>query len=176
MTKVNLDNSLWRERKSPKNEQRRPDGLMTTANQPILLISVWAIALALAAAGCKSSPVPPLTQSGLPEVELSAQTKVNTVQGIVGEFFRGRGYVEARSQHLYEMVFDKPTQSGRDRRALRVRLRLHKQLDESWRLVGTPLGVDGWRTDLESEAMLMEGANQIQSFLLEIKSRIESVP
>jgi len=73
------------------------------------------------------------------------------------------------------MVFDKPTQSKKSPRALRVRLRLHKQPDESWRLVWTPLGVDGWRTDLESETVLLEGASQIQRFLVEIKSRVESV-
>jgi hypothetical protein len=72
------------------------------------------------------------------------------------------------------MVFDKPTQSGRSPRALRVRLKIHKQPDDSWRLVGTPLGVDGWRTDLESELVLLEGASQIQGFLAEIKSRVES--
>ncbi|SRR6266568_1611216 len=137
-------------------------------------VGAWAIALALAVAGCKSSPLP-ATQSGLPEVVLSAQAKLNTVQGVAGEFFRGRGYVETHSQHLYEMVFDKPTQSKKSPRALRVRLRLHKQPDESWRLVGTPLGVDGWRTDLESEMVLLEGSDQIQRFLVEIKSRVESV-
>ena len=72
------------------------------------------------------------------------------------------------------MVFDKPAQSGRSPRALRVRLRMHKQPDDTWRVVGTPLGVDGWRTDLESETVLLEGASQIQGFLVEIKTRVES--
>jgi hypothetical protein len=61
-----------------------------------------------------------------------------------------------------------------DPRALRVRLRIHKQTDVAWRLVGTPLGVDGWRTDLESETVLLEGASQIQGFLVEINTRVES--
>jgi len=73
------------------------------------------------------------------------------------------------------MVFDKATKSGGSDRALRVRLKIHKQPDESWRLVGTPLGVDGWRTDLELEIVLLEGASQIQGFLVEIKTRVESV-
>jgi len=59
-------------------------------------------------------------------------------------------------------------------RALRVRLRLHKQNDDSWRLVGTPLGVDRWRTDLESETVLPKGSDQIWGFLVEIKTRVES--
>ena len=36
------------------------------------------------------------------------------------------------------------------------------------------MGVGGWRTDLESETVLLEGASQIQGFLVEIKSRVES--
>ena len=72
------------------------------------------------------------------------------------------------------MVFDKPTKSGRSPGALGVRLRMHKQPDDTWRMVGSPLGVDGWRTDLETETVLLEGASQIQGFLVEIKSRIES--
>ena len=147
---------------------------MTIVNRSVLGIGACAIALALVVAGCKSSAAPPLTQSGLPEVALSGRVELNTVQAAAGEFFRVRGYVETRSQHLYEMVFDKPTQSGRSRRALRVRLRLHKQTDDTWRLTGTPLGVDGWRTDLESETVLLEGTSQIQGFLVEIKSRVES--
>jgi hypothetical protein len=148
---------------------------MTIVNQSVFGLGACAIALALAVAGCKSSSVPSLTQSGFPEVALSAQANLSTVQAVAGGFFRDRGYVETRSQHLYEMVFDKPTQSRKSSRALRVRLRLHKQPDHTWRLVGTPLGVDGWRTDLESETVLLEGASQIQSFLLEVKSRVESV-
>ena len=97
------------------------------------------------------------------------------VKRVAGEFFLNRGNVETRSQNLYEMVFDKPTKSRRSRRALRVRLRMHKLSEETRRLIGTPLGVDGWRTDLESETVLLEGAGQIQSFLIEIKSRVESL-
>ena len=151
--------------------------VMRIAHQAILGLGACAtvLLLLLVLAGCKSSE-PLLTQSGLPEVPLSAQTELKTVQAAAGQFFRDRGYVETRSQHLYEMVFDKPTKSGRNPRALRVRLRLHKQLDNSWRLVGTPLGVDHWRTDLETETVLPEGATQIQGFLLEIRSRVESSP
>jgi len=130
----------------------------------------------LAGAGCKSSSGRggmPLTSSGFPETTLHAKT-ADEVKVVAGKFFLNRGYVETRSQHLYEMVFDKPTKSGQSVRALRVRLRLHKQPDDTWRLVGTPLGVDGWRTDLEEETVLLEGASQIQGFLAEIKSRVES--
>jgi hypothetical protein len=132
--------------------------------------------LYLAGAGCKSSKGNSgilATPSGLPEVSLHAKT-ADEVRVVAGKFFLNRGYVETRSQHLYEMVFDKPTKSGRSPRALRVRLRLHKLTDDNWRLLGTPLGVDGWRTDLESETVLLEGANQIQGFLVEIKTRVES--
>ncbi len=94
------------------------------------------------------------------------------VKRVAAEFFLNRGYVETRSRHLYEMVFDRaPKKRGR---ALRVRLRLHKQNDDSWRLVGTPLGVDRWRTDLESETVLPKGSDQIWGFLVEIKTRVES--
>jgi hypothetical protein len=133
--------------------------------------------LVLSGAGCKSSSGRggiPATSSGLPEITLRAKTDAE-VKRVAGEFFLNRGYVETRSQHLYEIVFDKPTKRGRSRRALRVRLRMHKQTGDTWRLVGTPLGVDGWRTDLESETVLLEGASQIQGFLVEIKTRVESV-
>src|SRR2546426_5553746 len=131
----------------------------------------------LAGAGCKSSSgrdTIPLTASGLPEITLRAKTE-SEVKRVAGEFFLNRGYAETRSQYVNEMVFDKPTKGGRSPRALRVRLRIHKQTDDTWRVVGTPLGVDGWRTDLESETVLLEGASQIQGFLLEIKSRVESL-
>ena len=130
----------------------------------------------LAGTGCKSSKGDSgisATPSALPEVSLRAKTAAE-VKVVAGKFFLDRGYVETHTQYLYEMVFDKPTKSGRSDRALRVRLNLHKQPDEVWRLTGTPLGVDGWRSDLESETVLLEGVSQIQGFLVEIKTRVES--
>ena len=144
--------------------------------RPSFLCCCALAGLVLAGTGCQSSSNRggiPATSSGLPEITLRAKTDAE-VKRVAGEFFLNRGYVETRSQHLYEMVFDKPTRSGRSRRALRVRLRMHKQTGDTWRLVGTPLGVDAWRSDLESETVLLEGASQIQSFLVEIKSRVES--
>ena len=128
----------------------------------------------IAGVGCKSSSSLPATPSGLPEINLRAKT-VDEVKAVAGKFFLSRGYVEARSQHLYEMVYDKPTKSYESGRALRVRLRLHKQTDDTWRLIGTPMGVDGWHTNLETETVLQEGAVQIQGFLVEIKNQVESM-
>ena len=145
---------------------------MKTAKQYVRGVGSFAIALAFVVAGCKSSS-PPLTKSGFPEVALSAQTTVNTVKAAAQEFFRNRGYVEAESTHAYEFVFDKPTKGGRSAKALRVRLRLNKQVDGSWRLMGAPMGVDAWRSDLETERVLPQGASQIQGFLTEIKDRVE---
>src|SRR5262245_24775660 len=133
-------------------------------------------AIVLLALGCKSSSgaknSPPV--SGRPEVKLGAGPTAEQVHSVVTDFFRGRGYVEAESRHRYEFVFDKPTTSNRSGKALRVRLRLIKQLDGSWDLIGTPLGVEAWRSDLESEVMLPQGASQIQAFLVEIKNRVEA--
>jgi len=126
-------------------------------------------------AGCRSTDTP-LTQSGFPEVALSAQVTPNKVKAAAGEFFLNRGYVETESRHAYEFVFDKPTKSGRSAKALRVRLRLNKQVDGSWRLVGAPMGVESWRSDLETERVLPQGADQIQGFLTAIKSRVEAGP
>ncbi|SRR6266480_2967952 len=128
----------------------------------------------LAGAGCKSSGgdrQAPSTQSGLPEVTLEARP-AKEIQAVARTFFLGRGYVETVSQHAYELVFDKPTR-GRSSRALRVRLRLDRQADGSWRLLGRPMGVEAWRSDLESEQDVPNGAGQIQRFLGEIKSRME---
>jgi len=140
------------------------------------LLSCCALAgVLLAGTGCKSSKGDggaPATPSALPAVSLRAKT-ADEVKVVARKFFLDRGYVETHTQYLYEMVFDKPTKSGRSNRALRVRLNLHKQPDEVWRLTGTPLGVDGWHSDLESETMLMEGVSQVQGFLAEIKSRVE---
>jgi hypothetical protein len=36
------------------------------------------------------------------------------------------------------------------------------------------MGVEAWRSDLESEVDVPNGASQIQSFLEEIKTQIES--
>jgi hypothetical protein len=132
--------------------------------------------LALAGAGCKSSSGLediPLTSSGLPEITLRANSEAE-VKRVAGEFFLNRGYAETSSRYVNEIAFDKPTKGGRSPRALRIRLRIHKQTGDTWRVVGTPLGVDGWRTTLESETVLMEGATQVQGFLVEIKARIES--
>jgi len=128
----------------------------------------------LAGAGCKSSGRQgqvPSTQSGLPEVTLEARP-ARDIQAVARTFFLGRGYLETVSQHAYELVFDKPTRSGSSR-ALRVRLRLYRQADGSWRLLGRPMGVEAWRSDLESEQDVPNGAGQIQGFLGEIKRRIE---
>jgi hypothetical protein len=133
--------------------------------------------LAVVVAGCKSSAVggnTPLPPTGRPEVTLDDRTTVNQVQAIAQDFFRERNYVESESKHRYEFVFDKPTKGGRGGRALRVRLRLNNRSDGSWQLTGTPLGVEGWRSDLESEVVLPQGSSQIQGFLVEIKSRVES--
>ncbi len=145
-------------------------------NRPFFPCCCVLAGVVLAGAGCKSSSGRggiPATSSGLPEITLRANTEAK-IKRVAGEFFLTRGYVEARSRHVYEMVFDKPAKSGRSRGVLRVRLRMHKQTDDTWRLVGTPLGVDAWRADLESETVLMEGASQIQGFLAEIKTRVES--
>lgn len=132
-----------------------------------------ALLLAWAPVGCKSSARPP-TQSGFPEVLLSAGTTVNQVKSVAQEFFSHRGYAETESRHAYEFVFDKPTDGGRKGKALRVRLRLHQHTDGSWRLVGAPMGVEAWRGDLETERVLPQGIDQIQAFLVEIKTRVES--
>jgi hypothetical protein len=131
--------------------------------------------LTLLFVGCKSSgakDLPP-TQSGLPEVTLAARP-AKEIQAVAREFFVGRGYAETPSKHVYEVVFDKPIKGDRSRRALRVRLRLFHQPDGSWRMVGRPMGVDSWRGDLESEEDVPNGKSQIQGFLDEIKTRIES--
>ena len=127
----------------------------------------------LAGAGCKSSSAIPSTPSGLPEVNLRAKT-IDEVKVVAEKFFISRGYVEKRSDHLYEMVYDKPNKISQSGRALRVRLRLHKETGEHWRLIGTPMGVDGWHTNLETETVLQEGSIQIQGFLVEIKNQVES--
>jgi hypothetical protein len=132
-----------------------------------------AAAMALVAAGCKSSGGIDAPPTRLPEVTLRATT-AGEVEAVARAFFLDRGYVEAASQHAYEVVFDKPSKRRRSSRALRVRLRLHKQTNDTWRLVGTPMGVESWRSDLESEVVLPQGAGQIQSFLVEIKNRVES--
>jgi len=51
---------------------------------------------------------------------------------------------------------------------------LNKQLHRSWTLTGTPLGVEGWRSDLELEFVLPQGSGQIQAFLVEIRNRVEA--
>jgi hypothetical protein len=132
--------------------------------------------LVLALAGCKTSgggKTTPPTSSGLPEVTLRAKA-ADDIKTVASEFFRNRGYVDTNSRHRYELVFDKPTKSGRSAKALRVRLRLYKKSGDTWRFVGTPLGVEGWRSDLESEVVLPQGANQIQAFLDEIKKQVET--
>ena len=144
--------------------------------RPFLLGCCALAVVVLAGAGCKSSSgreEMPITASGLPEIMMRAKTD-SDVKRVAGDFFLFRGYVEARAQYVNEVVFDKPTKSGRSPRALRIRLRIHKQPDDTWRVVGTPLGVEGWRTELESEIVLLEGASQIQGFLGEIKTRVES--
>jgi hypothetical protein len=136
-----------------------------------VLRAATAAAMALAAAGCASTGG--TTTTRVPEVTLHAKTAVE-VEAVAREFFLRRGYVEAPSQHVYEVVFDKPGKSRRSSRALRVRLRLYKQTNDTWRLVGTPMRVEGWQSDLESEVALPQGAGQIQSFLVEIENRVGS--
>ena len=100
--------------------------------------------------------------------------KANEVKVVAQEFFRGRGYIETDSTHVYEMVFDKPTKGGRSGQALRVRLRLYRQPNNTWRLVGMPMAVESWRSELESEVVLPQGSSQIQAFLVEIRNRVEA--
>ena len=131
------------------------------------------VALTLAVAGCKSSDsgkIPP-TQSGHPEVVIRTKSEGDVKVGI-REFFTNRGYIETDSRATNELVFDKPAKkSGK---ALRVLLRIKKETNDSWRLVGIPMGVDGWRSDLQSETVVPQGASQVQAFLVEIKNRVEA--
>lgn len=140
------------------------------------VLAVVALALALAVAGCRSSGKKVSnspTASGHPEIVLRAKT-ASEVKVAAREFFLNRGYVEKDSRATNELVFDKPAKSGRSSKALRVLLRIRKETNDSWRLIGIPMGVDGWRSDLESETAVPQGASQIQAFLAEIKNRVES--
>ncbi|HYT58839.1 MAG TPA: hypothetical protein VEL06_01635 [Haliangiales bacterium] len=133
-------------------------------------------ALVFCAGGCKSSngEQSALPASGRAEVNLSARTQPKDIHAVAQDFFREREYIEGESTHGYEFVFDKPMKRNRSRKALRVRLRLNKLPDGSWQLTGTPLGVESWRSELESETVLPQGASQIQGFLIEIKNRLDS--
>lgn len=136
-------------------------------------LRAWAgVALALSVAGCKSpdSGKIPLTQSGHPEVVVRAKS-ASDVKVAIREFFTNRGYIETDSRATNEMMFDKPAKSGK---ALRVIVRIKKETNDSWRLIGIPMGVDGWRSDLQTETSVPQGAGQIQAFLVEIKNRAES--
>ena len=77
-------------------------------------------------------------------------------------------------QHLHEMGF---RQTDQKRSILQGTAHPPENTQTDRRYLafglGTPLGVDGWRTDLESETVLLEDASQIQGFLVEIKSRVE---
>jgi hypothetical protein len=147
---------------------------MTRLFLPRLGASVG-VAVALAVAGCKSSDEGkvPLTQSGHPEVVVRAKS-AGDVKVVIREFFTNRGYIEADSRATNEMMFDKPAKSGKSSKALRVIVRIKKETNDSWRLIGIPLGVDGWRSDLQTETVVPQGASQIQAFLAEIKNRVEA--
>lgn len=158
-------------------QQSAPVSLMTSTGHLLVVCRfLIGIVLVLCAGGCKSSSggqssLPP---SGRAEVNLSARAKVKDVHAVAQDFFREREYVEGDSMHGYEFVFDKPMKRGRSGKALRVRLRLNKQPDGSWQLTGTALGVEGWRSELESETVVPQGTSQIQGFLVEIKKRLDS--
>jgi hypothetical protein len=180
MKKVNLNEIPWRERKSSEGKDHHRTGVWFRFRRMTRLVVLCGCAVAgvvLAGVACKSSSsdggIQP-TPSGPPEITIRANTEAE-VKRVAVEFFLQRGYAEIRSQYVNEVAFDKETKkSGRSARALRVRLRIHKQSGGNWRVVGTPLGVDEWHTDLEAETVLLEGASQIQGFLAEIKTRVES--
>ena len=139
---------------------------------------LWALAaltLVLMISGCQTSGAKALPRpaSGIPEVTLAARP-AKEIQAVARNYCLGRGYVEKSSENAYELVFDKAIGKGRTSKALRVRLRLFPQVNGSWRFVGRPMRVEAWRSDLESEFDVPNGAGQIQGFLAEIKDRIES--
>jgi len=149
---------------------------MKMTKTSVLGLGTWAVvALALAVIGCKSSEdgKVPLTQSGHPEVVVRAKS-AGDVKVAIREFFTNRGYIETDSRATNEMMFDKPARSGRSVKALRVIVRIKKETNDSWRLIGIPMGVDGWRSDLQTETEVPQGASQIQAFLVEIKNRVEA--
>jgi len=122
--------------------------------------------------GCKSgkegSQIPP-TSSGFPEVVMASKS-LESVQAAVSGFFKNRGYVEGPSRHAYEQVFDKAASSGKAGEALRVVVRAQQEKDGTWRLIGVPMRVEGWRSTLESASVVPQGKVQIQSFLDQIKA------
>lgn len=141
-------------------------------------LGVAAAAVTLLVAGCKSSSegtkIPP-TESGFPEVALPAKP-VEQIQAITQAFFKNRGYTERDSRHAYQQVFDKPATSGKPDKALRVVLRLQQEKNGTWRLVGSPMGVEGWHSALESAVVVPQGKAQVQGFLDQIKAQVEAAP
>jgi hypothetical protein len=122
--------------------------------------------------GEKGSASIPNTPSGRPEVTVQADQPTPILQA-ARDFFKPRGYFEGSSTHVYELVFDKPASAEKRSRALRVRLRVTKQSQGAWRLIGVPVKVEDWRSDLESESLVTSGYAQIQGFLEAIKAQVE---
>jgi hypothetical protein len=148
-------------------------GYNPAAMKMILFSLGWTLPFCVLLAACRSAGTVESRQADArPEVTLRA-TDPAQVRQVARELFLERGYSEMASPLLEELIFDRPAQPEVSTRALRVRLRLTSRGRDLWRLTGLPLGVDRWRTELESETLLQAGFAQIQDFLETIKRRVE---
>jgi hypothetical protein len=141
--------------------------------KPIVLSIGCGLLLSLLLTACRSpdaaSGETPPTR---PQIILRG-ADLDTVRQVARKIFLGRGYSEGATPLVGEMLFDRPAQPGMTDRALRVRLRLFPQGRRDWRLTGTPLVVERWRTELETEKVMNAAYPQIQQILEAIQREIE---
>ena len=149
-------------------------------NKSSLLSGLLAVIVCVWVSGCKSSDSAeqgdrnwkPNTPSGLPEVIVKS-AEFEPIQQAASTFFEGRGYSPGPSNHQYLMTFDRAQNTKKRRQALRVSIRAYPRPDGTWRLIGRPMGVDDWKTDLENEVFVSSGMSQIQDFLEQIQLMVE---
>jgi hypothetical protein len=134
------------------------------------MLCLIALLTACRSTSATDAPVAPTR----PEVTLR-ETQPGQIQQVARQLFSERGYKETASPLFEELIFDRPIQPESSNRALRVRLRLVALGGEEWRLTGISLGVERWKTELETETVVGAGYSQIQDILETIKLRVEQV-
>lgn len=111
------------------------------------------------------------TPSNRPEVTI-AGSSLKKIQDAAAKFFKGRDYVEkfrSDAELVYQKPYKKPAAPPGTTQCLRIRIKISKEKDNAFKVMGLSYGVDDCGLNNESETPTPSAYPQIQGFLETIK-------
>ncbi|MBC8001209.1 MAG: hypothetical protein H7X97_01360 [Opitutaceae bacterium] len=111
------------------------------------------------------------TPSNRPEVVI-AGSSLKKIQDATAKLFKGRDYVEkfrSDEELVYQKPYKKPAAPPGTAQCLRIRIKISKEKNNAFKVMGLSYGVDDCGFNNESETPTPTAYPQIQGFLETIK-------